>query len=44
MKEDILIMGLPLDTLIIVGGLFAFSICLPTIIALILNWKEKNNE
>ncbi len=44
MKEEILIMGLPLDTFIIVGGLFVFAVCLPTIIALILNKKEKDNE
>lgn len=44
MKEDILIIGLPLDTFIIVGGLFVFSICFPTIIAFILNRKEKDNE
>lgn len=44
MKEDLMIMGLPLETLIIVGGLFILSVCLPTIIALILRWKEKNNE
>lgn len=44
MKEDGFILGLPLDTFIIVGGLFVFAICLPTIIALILNKQEKDNE
>lgn len=44
MKECITVLGIPLRTFIIVGGLFLFSTFLPTIIALILSWKEKNKK
>ncbi len=44
MKVNILIMGLPLNTLIIVGGLFVLSMFLPTIIALILKYLEDKKQ
>ena len=45
MDQQIYILGLPLKTLIIAGGLFITSTFLPTIIALIIsNWKGDKNE
>ncbi len=43
--ENITFLGLPLKTLIIVGGLFLISALSPTIVAIILNLrKESKNE
>ena len=40
MEEKILILGLPVETLVIVGGLYFLATFLPTIISLILGHKE----
>lgn len=44
--EDIIFLGLPLKTWIIVGGLYMIATFLPSIFALILRRKEarKTNE
>ncbi|MBR0598699.1 hypothetical protein [Sinanaerobacter chloroacetimidivorans] len=44
MKEEFLILGLPLDTWIIVGGLYIIATFLPTFVAFVLNRRRKGKN